>query len=119
MPNMFRIKNGLFRSKDRSFELVHRSGWKQFLHRYAPKRLQNMLLKRHLRNTCSFPVSMSIEITNICNARCWFCPQPLSKRQKGYMDFPLYSKIMDEIKANGAKVKTIALFMDGEPTLHR
>lgn len=109
----------MIRLKGRVFEIVRRSGFKPFWHLCTPKRLQKALLERHLNNLCDFPTTLSIEITNICNAKCWFCPQPLSTRKKGYMDFSLYCRIMDEVSLNARKVKSIALFMDGEPTLHK
>ena len=66
-----------------------------------------------------FPEAFSIETVNICNAKCWFCPQPDHERTKGYMEFEIFKKIIDEISQNIKSVKSIALFMDGEPTLHK
>ena len=35
------------------------------------------------------------------------------------MDFDLYKKIIKEIKTKKSYVKNIALFMDGDPTMHK
>ena len=35
------------------------------------------------------------------------------------MDIEIFKKIIDEILENRDKVKSIALFMDGEPSLHK
>ncbi len=109
----------ILKLRDLVFELVNRTGLKPFLYRNIPKRFKGILLKKHLKYLSKFPIVFSIEITNICNARCWFCPVHSSKRKKGYMNFDLYKKIMDEINHYSWRVKSIALFMDGEPTLHK
>jgi len=101
------------------FEQIHRTRLKQQLNRFIPDSINSTLLRRHLQRTLSFPLTFSLEITNHCNAKCWFCPQPFSKRKKGFMAPDLFRKIMDEIGSEGEKVKSIALFMDGEPTLHK
>ncbi len=44
-----------------------------------------------------FPVRLWIELTSYCNLQCIMCPnQKLKKEDKGYMDFGLYRKIIDE-----------------------
>ena len=40
-------------------------------------------------------------------------------RKKGYMKFDLFKKLIDEISIYRSSVKSIALFMDGDPTLHK
>ena len=44
---------------------------------------------------------MQIEATNICNAKCTFCPRDDMKRRQGIMDMALYRKIVDECAALG------------------
>jgi len=83
----------------------------QFIFKYFHKKQVEKLLR--------FPEAFSIETVNICNAKCWFCPQPDHIRKKGYMNFETYKKLIDEISINHKNVKSIALFMDGEPTLHK
>ena len=47
------------------------------------------------------PEIVQIEATNICNARCTFCPRDDMKRPQGIMDWDLYGKIVDECAALG------------------
>ena len=43
------------------------------------------------------PVRLWIELTSYCNLQCIMCPnQKLAKDDKGYMDFGLYRKVIDE-----------------------
>lgn len=106
-------------ARDLIFELVYRSKWKPFLYNHTSERIQAFLLKRRLKKLLEFPVTLSIEPTNFCNAKCWFCPQPWSKRKKGFMEFPLFKKIIDEVSPRIKKIKCLALFMDGEPSLNK
>ena len=44
-----------------------------------------------------WPVRLWVELTSFCNYRCIMCPnKDLKKEDKGYMDFDLYKKIVDE-----------------------
>jgi len=44
------------------------------------------------------PLRIWLEPTNHCNLKCIMCPNHnLSKNEKGYMDFSLYTKIIDEL----------------------
>jgi hypothetical protein len=42
------------------------------------------------------PEIVQIEATNICNAKCTFCPRDDMGRKQGVMDFDLYTRIVDE-----------------------
>lgn len=45
------------------------------------------------------PVRLWIETTSVCNLRCVMCPnQNLKKEEKGFMDFGLFRKIIDEAR---------------------
>lgn len=114
----YKIIKNLHKLRAEAFELIHRTSLKPFLYGHIPNRLQNVLLEKHIKKQLIFPTAFSIELTNACNAKCWFCSQPLSSRKKGFMDFALYKKIINEILPFSNRVKSIALFMDGEPTLH-
>ena len=46
-----------------------------------PKNIFNYFHEKRLKKLQEFPESFSIETVNICNAKCWFCPQPDHKRQ--------------------------------------
>ncbi|MFA6923541.1 MAG: hypothetical protein WC223_04730 [Bacteroidales bacterium] len=64
-----------------------------------------------------FPISITIEPTNYCNLKCSECPSGsgLLTREKGYIDFNLYKKIIDEIYK---KTIYLTLYFQGEPYLH-
>lgn len=70
-----------------------------------------------------FPNDIAIEITNICNARCIYCPlyqnnENALKAPKGYMDMELFKKIVDEI-ALWPVYFSIYLNNGGEPLIDR
>ena len=54
-----------------------------------------------------------IEITNICNLRCHFCPQ--TSRKLEYMPVETFGKILEQIKPH---TNYIYLHVKGEPLLH-
>jgi hypothetical protein len=47
------------------------------------------------------PEIVQIEATNICNAKCTFCPRDDMKRRQGIMDMALFTKIVDECAGLG------------------
>ncbi|MBN2139936.1 MAG: radical SAM protein [Desulfovibrionaceae bacterium] len=59
-----------------------------------------------------------IELTNVCDFNCAFCPKPLMTRPYGYMDTGLAKRLISEIKEHGLAEK-ITFHVMGEPTLHR
>lgn len=54
-----------------------------------------------------------IEITNICNLSCSFCPE--TKRTPEFMDIQHFEKILNQIKPH---TQYIYLNVKGEPLLH-
>lgn len=66
---------------------------------------------------CTFPPSfIYVEPTNACNLKCKMCMRDkIEIREKGFMDFDLYKKVIDNI---AHKVPSIGLFAQGEPLLH-
>jgi len=62
------------------------------------------------------PPSLQIEPTNYCNVNCITCPSSRCSRQRGYMDFDLFQRIVDDASQIGVKI--IALSLHGEPMLH-
>ena len=54
-----------------------------------------------------------IEITNVCNLACNFCPQ--TKRKPEFMEIDTFSKILDQIKPHA---DYIYFHVKGEPLLH-
>jgi MoaA/NifB/PqqE/SkfB family radical SAM enzyme len=47
------------------------------------------------------PEIVQIESTNICNAKCVFCPRDEMERKQGIMDMGLFRKVADECAALG------------------
>lgn len=54
-----------------------------------------------------------IEITNVCNLHCDFCPQ--TRRKPEFMDVHMFCNILDQIKDH---TEYIYLHVKGEPLLH-
>jgi len=62
------------------------------------------------------PIRLWIEPTSVCNLRCVMCPnKDLAKTQKGFMDFSLFKKIIDEAARFAFDVN---LHHRGESLLH-
>ena len=64
-----------------------------------------------------WPEIVQIESTNICNARCVFCPRDQMTRRQGVMDQALYQKIVDECVELG--IRHVRLHNYGEPFVDR
>lgn len=63
------------------------------------------------------PEIVQIESTNICNAKCVFCPRDEMTRRQGVMDMALFTKIVDECAALG--IGHLRLHNYGEALLDR
>lgn len=59
-----------------------------------------------------------IELTNVCDFNCVFCPKAEMKRPYGYMETGLAKRIITELAENGICEK-ITFHVMGEPTLHK
>lgn len=57
-----------------------------------------------------------VELTNLCNLKCSYCPIPTSKRQKGYMSEEVFQKVLNHLTKIGQKLLILHNF--GEPLLH-
>ena len=66
----------------------------------------------------SLPYRLVIDITNVCNLHCPFCPtgKGLRGRSKGFMGIEQYKGIIDEI---GDYIYLLDLYNWGEPLLHK
>ncbi|HLN52398.1 MAG TPA: radical SAM protein [Lentimicrobium sp.] len=69
----------------------------------------------------TFPTSINLEISSLCNLSCMHCPShlPLFKnmvKSHGLMKMEVFNKAMDEIDSHGTT--RLALHKDGEPLLH-
>jgi radical SAM protein with 4Fe4S-binding SPASM domain len=72
--------------------------------------------KRKKVHLSYLPVRLWIETTSICNLRCVMCPnKDLKKGEKGFMEFDLFRKIIDEARAF---VFDVNLIHRGEGLLH-
>ncbi|HTZ16967.1 MAG TPA: radical SAM protein, partial [Dissulfurispiraceae bacterium] len=60
---------------------------------------------------------LHMELTNICNFSCEFCPDSKMKRQRGMMPLETARAILDETGRAGI-AKTVHFHVMGEPTLH-
>src|SRR5512134_1782587 len=109
------------------FLFFMRSG--RFLN-YARQRLRVLTLKRlanvlriewdYLRKHSivrAYPYEIVIDTSNICQLRCPLCStgSGRSQRQKGYMSFDVYTRIIDELAPFAMHVY---LHNWGEPLLH-
>lgn len=73
--------------------------------------------KRNKAALNSMPTRLWIESTSVCNLRCIMClNEKIPQNDKGFMDFSLYKKIIDEVKSY---VRDIYLHHRGEPLLHQ
>lgn len=65
-----------------------------------------------------FPPIIMIEPTNLCNLKCPLCPTGNGslKREKGFMKFEVFKKIIDE---SCKKSLMVVLWNQGEPYLHK
>jgi len=55
----------------------------------------------------------TVEVTNHCNAKCEYCPQPGMTREKGFMSMETYAKVLEK-----QELDFIELHNFGEPLLH-
>jgi MoaA/NifB/PqqE/SkfB family radical SAM enzyme len=66
-----------------------------------------------------YPLHVDLELSTACNLKCPFCYTVLDKfkmcREREFMDFALFRKIIDEISD---KVPSVRLSLRGESTLH-
>ena len=70
-----------------------------------------------LEHAPTFPDRVYVESTNVCNLDCIMCPTGLhiDTRPKGYMEWELYTAIVDEI---APFAEAVVLHSWGEPLLH-
>lgn len=63
-----------------------------------------------------FPKRLEIELVSDCNLKCTYCPRHYLDSLKGYMDFGLFKKIVDEMSIYSETI--IVLHRRGESLLH-
>jgi len=62
-----------------------------------------------------------VEITNLCNFHCTFCPDEIMERKRGMMSFEDAQKIFDQVareKNRLGPLYPVKLHQMGEPTIH-
>jgi sulfatase maturation enzyme AslB (radical SAM superfamily) len=79
--------------------------------------LRRLLLATGRDQAPRLPEIVQIESTNICNAKCVFCPRDEMHRRQGVMDMALYRKIVDETAALG--IQHVRVHNYGEPFVDR
>ncbi|MBI4805061.1 MAG: radical SAM protein [Desulfovibrio sp.] len=62
--------------------------------------------------------SIILELTNVCNFKCPFCPSEAITREKGHMSLDIFAKIVREIKSAGL-TETIQFGLMGEPFMNK
>jgi MoaA/NifB/PqqE/SkfB family radical SAM enzyme len=65
------------------------------------KAVRKVLLAVGADEAAHLPEIVQIESTNICNAKCVFCPRDDMDRDQGVMDMALFKKVADECAALG------------------
>lgn len=67
------------------------------------KPVRRLLLASGRDRAPGLPDIVQIEATNICNAKCTFCPRDDMERRQGIMEMPLFQKIVDECAELGIR----------------
>lgn len=83
----------------------------------AAKPVRRLLLLAGRDRAPAAPEILQIESTNICNAKCVFCPRDEMHRKQGVMDMGLFRKIVDEAAA--LAIRHVRLHNFGEPLIDR
>lgn len=60
---------------------------------------------------------LHIEVTNVCNFKCEFCPDAIMNRRRGHMEFALLTKILDEL-ATAHLTRMVTFHLMGEPLIY-
>jgi sulfatase maturation enzyme AslB (radical SAM superfamily) len=79
--------------------------------------VRRLLLAAGRERAPILPEIVQIESTNICNAKCVFCPRDEMRRRQGVMSFDLFRKIVDECVELG--ITHVRLHNYGEPFIDR
>jgi radical SAM protein with 4Fe4S-binding SPASM domain len=81
------------------------------------KSVRRLLLAGGRDRARRLPDIVQIESTNLCNAKCVFCPRDEMHRRQGVMDMDLFTKVVDEAAALG--ITHVRMHNYGEPFLDR
>lgn len=64
-------------------------------------------------------ILVQLEVTNVCNHKCVFCPNADSGRKKTMMDYQLAQRVIKECAEFLGEDKRICFHMNGEPLLYK
>jgi sulfatase maturation enzyme AslB (radical SAM superfamily) len=79
--------------------------------------VRRLLLATRRDRAPRLPDIVQIESTNLCNAKCVFCPRDDMQRRQGVMSMELFQKIVDECAALG--ITHVRVHNYGEPFLDK
>jgi MoaA/NifB/PqqE/SkfB family radical SAM enzyme len=85
--------------------------------RRQAKPIRRLLLATGRDRSPVLPEIVQIESTNICNAKCVFCPRDEMHRKQGIMSFDLFRKVVDECAELG--ITHVRMHNYGEPFVDR
>lgn len=88
------------------------SQWMNSSNRYA--QWYSRFVERRIAGTQFFH-TIDVETTNVCNAKCVFCPYPIMTRAKYSMKDDEYLRIIRKIATHPHKPKTLCFSFFGEP----
>ncbi|OGH96827.1 MAG: hypothetical protein A2039_06395 [Candidatus Melainabacteria bacterium GWA2_34_9] len=71
-------------------------------------------LENRIKDSGNFPKVVLLDTVNYCNLRCSMCFHGKMKREKGYMPWDLFTKIIDEIAEKDKNTRVWMVFF-GEP----
>lgn len=60
---------------------------------------------------------LHVELTNVCNFKCEFCPDAIMERSRGHMDFAVLEALLDDI-ATHQLTDILAFHLMGEPFIY-
>src|SRR3954468_13446693 len=89
----------------------------EHLLRRNAKPVRRLMLATGRDRSPILPEIVQIESTNICNAKCVFCPRDEMHRRQGIMTFDLFRKIVDECAVLG--ITHVRVHNYGEPFVDR
>jgi radical SAM protein with 4Fe4S-binding SPASM domain len=81
------------------------------------KPVRRLMLAAGRDKARGLPDIVQIESTNLCNAKCVFCPRDDMQRRQGVMEMALFQKVVDECAALG--IKHVRVHNYGEPFLDK
>ena len=85
--------------------------------RKQAKSVRRVMLATGRDRSPILPEIVQIESTNLCNAKCVFCPRDEMHRRQGIMSFDLFRKIVDECAELG--ITHVRVHNYGEPFIDR